>query len=181
MIRRLLLGALLLSLNLAAQNKKSPIDKFRQLEEILPTSNDYRTASGAPGHKYWQQRADYDIDVELDDQNQKIIGRASITYHNNSPDTLTYLWLQLDQNIWEPHSDTELTADVDAHGLRLRYPTAMPPGRFLWLDIEVRDGDEPVHALGEVVSHEAVALALDIKFKHLFPDQRRRLLAALGQ
>jgi hypothetical protein len=109
MIRRLLLGALFVSLHLAAQNKKSPIDKFRQLEEILPTPNDYRTASGAPGHKYWQQRADYDIDVELDDQNQKIIGRATITYHNNSPDTLTYLWLQLDQNIWEPHSDTGLT------------------------------------------------------------------------
>lgn len=78
-------------------------------------------------------------------------------------------------------ADAELTADVDAHGLRLRYPTAMPPGRFLWLDIEVRDGDEPVHALGEVVGREALALALDIKFKHLFPDQRRRLLEALGQ
>ena len=109
MVRTLLLGALLLSLNLTAQNKKSPIDKFRQLEEILPTPNEYRTASGAPGHKYWQQKADYSIDVELDDTNQKIIGRASITYHNNSPDSLTYLWLQLDQNIWEPHSDTALT------------------------------------------------------------------------
>ncbi|MFN0100571.1 MAG: M1 family metallopeptidase [Bryobacteraceae bacterium] len=109
MLRRLFLGATLLSLVLAAQNKKSPIDKFRQLEEILPTPNEYRTASGAPGHRYWQQRADYSIDVELDDVNQKIIGRATITYHNNSPDTLTYLWLQLDQNIWEPHSDTGLT------------------------------------------------------------------------
>ncbi|MBI2687273.1 MAG: M1 family metallopeptidase [Acidobacteria bacterium] len=109
MIRRLLLGAILLSLDMAAQNKRSPIDKFRQLEEILPTPNEYRTASGAPGHKYWQQRADYDIDVELDDVNQQIIGRASINYHNNSPDALTYLWLQLDQNIWEPHSDTTLT------------------------------------------------------------------------
>jgi len=109
MVRTLLLGTLLLSFNATAQNKKSPADKFRQLEEILPTPNEYRTASGAPGHKYWQQRADYDIDVELDDVNQKIIGRASITYHNNSPDTLTYLWLQLDQNIWEPHSDSGLT------------------------------------------------------------------------
>ena len=108
MRRSLLLGALLLSLS--AQTKKSPIDKFRQLEEILPTPNEYRTASGAPGHKYWQQKADYSIDVELDDVNQKIIGSATITYHNNSPDTLTYLWLQLDQNIWEPHSDTDLTA-----------------------------------------------------------------------
>jgi hypothetical protein len=87
------------------QSKKSPVDKFRQLEEILPTPNDYRTASGAPGHRYWQQRADYDIDVELDDLNQRIVGRGTVTYWNNSPDALTYLWLQLDQNLWEPHSD----------------------------------------------------------------------------
>jgi len=79
MVRTLLLGALLITLNLTAQNKKSPIDKFRQLEDILPTPNESRTASGAPGYKYWQQRADYSIDVELDDVNQKIIGRASIT------------------------------------------------------------------------------------------------------
>ena len=110
MVSRLYALALCACLTLAAQNKKSPIDKFRQLEELLPTPNDYRAASGAPGHKYWQQRADYDIDVELDDVNQRILGRATITYHNNSPDSLTYLWLQLDQNIWEPHSDSELTA-----------------------------------------------------------------------
>ena len=77
MRRSLLLGALLLSLS--AQTKKSPIDKFRQLEEILPTPNEYRTASGAPGHKYWQQKTDYSIDVELDDVNQKIIGSAEPT------------------------------------------------------------------------------------------------------
>jgi len=92
-----------------AQNKLSPVDKFRQLEEILPTPNEYRTASGAPGHRYWQQRADYSIDVELDDANQKIIGSETITYHNNSPDPLTYLWLQLDQNIFEKDSDAKLT------------------------------------------------------------------------
>lgn len=91
------------------QSKQSPIDKFRQLEEILPTANDYRTASGAPGAKYWQQRADYNIKVELDDVNQRIIGSETVTYHNESPDTLTYLWLQLDQNIFEPKSDANLT------------------------------------------------------------------------
>jgi hypothetical protein len=103
------LAALLFLVTAAAQSKKSPLDKFRQLEELLPTPNEYRTASGAPGHRYWQQRADYAIDVTLDDIQQRISGRASITYHNQSPDTLTYLWLQLDQNIWEPHSDTYLT------------------------------------------------------------------------
>lgn len=75
-------------------------DKFRQLEEILPTANDYRAASGAPGHRYWQQKVDYDIAVELDDAKQRIIGRETITYLNNSPDTLSYLWLQLDANIF---------------------------------------------------------------------------------
>ena len=85
-------------------------DKFRQLEEILPTPNAYRTASGAPGHQYWQQRVDYEIDVELDDENQRIIGSERITYHNNSPDTLRYLWVQLDPNIYAPESHAVLTS-----------------------------------------------------------------------
>ncbi|HIP49691.1 MAG TPA: M1 family peptidase [Lutibacter sp.] len=75
------------------------INKFKQLKEELPTPNSYRTASGAPGHAYYQQKADYVIDVTLDDANQKIFGEATVTYHNNSPDPLDYLWLQLDQNI----------------------------------------------------------------------------------
>lgn len=73
--------------------KQSPGDKFRQLEEILPTPNEYRTASGAPGHRYWQQKVDYNIKVKIDDVNQRCIGSESIVYKNNSPDTLTYLWL----------------------------------------------------------------------------------------
>ena len=85
-------------------------DKFRQLEEILPSPNAYRTASGAPGHAYWQQRADYRIDVELDDENQRIIGSETITYHNNSPDELAYLWVQIDPNIYSPESHSVATA-----------------------------------------------------------------------
>jgi hypothetical protein len=91
------------------QSKSKPSDKFRQLEENLPTPNEYRTASGAPGHRYWQQRADYVIDVELDDANQRIIGRETVTYKNLSPDTLNYLWVQIDQNIFAKDSDTQLT------------------------------------------------------------------------
>ena len=102
--------ACLLAVTVAAQSKQSPIDKFRQLEEILPTPNEYRTASGAPGHRYWQQRADYDIKVELDDANQTVTGSETITYFNNSPDSLAYLWLQVDQNLFRPNSDTELTS-----------------------------------------------------------------------
>ncbi len=93
----------------SAQSKTDPTDKFRQLEEILPTANEYRTASGAPGHSYWQQRADYNIDVELDDANQRIIGKETVTYKNNSPDSLNYIWLQLDQNIYAKDSDAVMT------------------------------------------------------------------------
>ena len=73
-------------------------NKFEQLGTILPTPNEYRTASGAPGTKYWQQRVDYDIKCELDEANFKLKGSETITYFNNSPDVLTYLWLQLDEN-----------------------------------------------------------------------------------
>ncbi len=73
-------------------------NKFEQLGTILPTPNEYRTASGAPGPKYWQQRADYNIKCELDEKLLKLTGSETITYYNNSPDVLTYLWLQLDEN-----------------------------------------------------------------------------------
>jgi hypothetical protein len=73
-------------------------NKFEQLGGILPTPNEYRTASGAPGPKYWQQRCDYNIQCKLDEDKQWLTGSETITYFNNSPDVLTYLWLQLDEN-----------------------------------------------------------------------------------
>ena len=73
-------------------------NKFEQLGTILPTANEYRTASGAPGPKYWQQRADYDIKATLDEKKLLLTGAETVTYFNNSPDVLTYLWLQLDEN-----------------------------------------------------------------------------------
>ncbi len=73
-------------------------NRFEQLGTILPTPNEYRTASGAPGPKYWQQRADYMIKCELDEANLKLKGSETVTYFNNSPDVLTYIWLQLDEN-----------------------------------------------------------------------------------
>ena len=105
----LVLSQALLPLTSQAQSKSSPSDKFRQLEELLPTPNEQRTASGAPGHAYWQQRADYAINVELDDEKQRLTGSETITYYNNSPDALVYLWLQLDQNIWAQTSETYST------------------------------------------------------------------------
>jgi hypothetical protein len=97
---RFLLIILVLAANLAwAQETNKWQGKFEQLEQTLPTPNEYRTGSGAPGPKYWQQQADYVINVELDDDRQTITGSETITYHNNSPDVLKYLWLQLDQNV----------------------------------------------------------------------------------
>jgi hypothetical protein len=73
-------------------------NKFEQLGNILPTPNEYRTASGAPGPKYWQQKVDYKIKCSLDEVNQKLTGSELVTYWNNSQDELTYLWFQLDEN-----------------------------------------------------------------------------------
>lgn len=84
-------------------------EKFKQLGPDLPTANGIRTASGAPGRDYWQQRVDYVIDATLDDATQRITGRELITYHNNSPDTLRFLWVQLDQNLFTPNSIGNLT------------------------------------------------------------------------
>ena len=81
-------------------------NKFRQLKEILPTPNLQRTASGAPGIKYTQQKVDYNMDIVLDDENARIYGEETITYHNNSDDTLQYLWVQLDQNMRAADSKT---------------------------------------------------------------------------
>lgn len=80
-------------------------NKFEQLGTVLQSPNEYRTASGAPGSKYWQQKADYDIDVTLDEKNLTVFGTEWITYSNQSPDKLDYLWLQLDENQHDPNSD----------------------------------------------------------------------------
>ena len=91
------------------QTKGSYIDKFRQLDEALPTPNVYRSAAGEPGENYWQQRVNYDIDVQLDEKKRRISGSQKIEYKNNSPHTLKYLWLQLDQNVFKNDSIAETT------------------------------------------------------------------------
>jgi hypothetical protein len=94
------------AVSLAAASPANPVEKFQQLDTLLPTPNAQRAASGAPGHAYWQNRADYVIDVTLDDTRRHLIGSAAITYHNHSPDALTYLWLQLDQNYLAHDADS---------------------------------------------------------------------------
>ncbi len=94
--------------------------KFEQLGTMLRSPNVYRNAAGAPGHQYWQQKADYDIEVELNDDNQSIKGQEKVTYYNNSPDPLQYLWLQLDQNQRDKDSQTP---KISTSNLRERMST----------------------------------------------------------
>ncbi|TPV59303.1 aminopeptidase [Aestuariibacter sp. GS-14] len=100
------------------QTKGDFEDKFRQLDEVLPTPNVYRNAAGEPGHQYWQQKVDYDIDVTLDEAKRRIDASESITYQNNSPDTLKYLWVQLDQNKFRPDSMSALSENFGGIGNR---------------------------------------------------------------
>jgi hypothetical protein len=105
-MKPVLIGCLMLIVFAAQAQEPQWKGKFEQLDQILPTPNEYRTGSGSPGPRYWQQKADYEIAVELNDTNQSISGAEKITYHNNSPDVLKYLWLQLDQNLFEKESNT---------------------------------------------------------------------------
>ena len=106
MKKTLYILSILASVQLTAQDKPSEkresghkdINKFSQMYDLLATPNMFRTASGAPGPAYYQQQADYKMNIELDDKNTKIYGTETITYHNNSPEDLEYLWVQLDQN-----------------------------------------------------------------------------------
>ncbi|WP_373057033.1 M1 family metallopeptidase [Zunongwangia sp. H14] len=102
------------------QEGHSNENKFRQMYMEFATPNQYRTASGAPGPAYYQNQADYNIDVVLDDENTMLSGEETITYHNNSPQDLEYLWVQLDQNIREKNSPS---LERDSEGLS---PVATP-------------------------------------------------------
>jgi hypothetical protein len=94
-------------------------NRFKQLYEEFSTPNGYRSANGAPGPDYYQQQADYIMEIELDDVNKKIMGYETITYTNNSPDELEYLWVQLDQNVRSRDSKSPL----------IRGSGANPPNR----------------------------------------------------
>jgi len=109
-MKKIFILLLVFSANILLAQENTNQNKFKQLNQDLPTPNSYRSASGAPGHEYWQQKADYIIDLELDDEKQTITGKETITYHNNSPDILRYLWVQLDQNV--------RALDSDSHSIR---------------------------------------------------------------
>lgn len=104
-MKKILFFAFVLASYFAVGQENTNQNKFRQLGQELPTPNEYRTASGAPGSEYWQQAADYKMKIEIDDDNQRLHGSSTITYKNNSPDELRYLWMQLDQNVRAQHND----------------------------------------------------------------------------
>tara|TARA_B100000965_G_scaffold90635_1_gene73836 strand:- start:5270 stop:7561 length:2292 start_codon:yes stop_codon:yes gene_type:complete len=121
-IINLLLFCLITPINLLSQDEKQQghlnTNKFRQLYDEFSSPNMFRTASGAPGPSYYQQRADYKINVELDDENKRVYGDEVITYTNNSPETLSYLWLQLDQNVRKKDSPS---LDINSDRIDLAY------------------------------------------------------------
>ena len=121
-IINLLLFCLITPINLFSQDEKQQghlnTNKFRQLYDEFSSPNMFRTASGAPGPSYYQQRADYKINVELDDKNKRVYGDEVITYTNNSPETLSYLWLQLDQNVRKKDSPS---LDINSDRIDLAY------------------------------------------------------------
>ncbi|WP_133408457.1 M1 family metallopeptidase [Parashewanella tropica] len=106
------------------QTKGDFEDKFRQLDEVLPTPNVYRSAAGEPGEQYWQQKVDYEIKVSLDEKKRRITASEVITYHNNSPYKLKYLWVQLDQNIFKKDSIANAASNFGGVGRRGPYTKA---------------------------------------------------------
>ena len=131
-IINLLLFCLITPINLLSQDEKQQghlnTNKFRQLYDEFSSPNMFRTASGAPGPSYYQQRADYKINVELDDKNKRVYGDEVITYTNNSPETLSYLWLQLDQNVRKKDSPS---LDINSDRIDLAYIPDMFDKDFL--------------------------------------------------
>lgn len=133
-------------LSMQAQNNPGSNhgNRFEQLGTMLQTPNMYRSASGAPGPKYWQQRADYEIDAQLDDEKQRLTGAETITYFNNSPDPLTYLWLQLDENEHAATSDNRSFNEsrISDKMTMAALKDILPPGKDLGMNIvKLTDGD----------------------------------------
>ena len=104
--------------NITAGSENDAAAKFRQLDHVLPSPNVYRSASGAPGPAYWQQRASHKMDIRLDEDERRIYAESDIEYTNNSPDTLNYIWLALDQNRFKDGSLERRSATASAAGSR---------------------------------------------------------------
>ena len=137
------------------QTKGNFQDKFRQLDEVLPTANVYRNAAGEPGHEYWQQKVDYKIRATLDEDTRRIIASETVTYTNNSPDTLKYLWLQLDQNKFRRDSMAERTtafAGIGRRGPATQAASGNNPAKLSFSELRRQQFMED-HDLGYTISN----------------------------
>ena len=134
----------------SAQNPNLNYNKFKQLKEEMATPNVYRTAGGAPGYAYYQNEADYVMSITLNDQQQKITGSETITYHNNSQDKLEYLWLQLDQNKRAQNSDSYKIQTGSIKSLNTRSIKNMEPefeGGFNITSVTKKDGSKQAYTI----------------------------------
>ncbi|MEX6625558.1 M1 family metallopeptidase [Tenacibaculum salmonis] len=132
-------------------------NKFRQLKELLATPNDKHTASGAPGKKYTQQKVDYNMDIILNDDKQIITGNETITYHNNSEDELTYLWVQLDQNVRASDSKSpditsgKIEETLSKKKFNKNFPEKIFDGGFKITAVTNTDGSKLSHTINRTM------------------------------
>ena len=158
------------------QTKGDYQDKFRQLDEVLPTPNVYRNAAGQPGHEYWQQKVDYDIDVILNEETHSIQGTESISYQNNSPDTLNYLWLQLDQNRFRNDSIAQLSETFNRSSPEPGSPARVSLGQLREIQYMEEaelgyDIQSVVDAAGNALNHTIVGTLMRVDLaRALRPD-----------
>ena len=138
--------------NLLSQEDKWQ-SKFEQLGSALPSPNIYRSGDGAPGPNYWQQKADYKISVTLDESKRKVSGTQTVRYKNNSPQTLEYLWLQLDQNRRAPHNQEKLSSV-------LNLPDTIPSWAYMYY-MKERTTENGIH-IKEVSDKDGKTLIYDI-------------------
>ena len=163
---------LAVSLTISAQGHTNQ-DKFKQLDTELPTPNVYRTASGAPGYAYWQQQADYVIKVEINDAEQKVTGSETVTYTNNSPDHLSYIWIQLDQNMRAKNSDTYKikTSKIEDKISARTYKGIFPPdfdGGFNLEKVTDASGNDLPYTINKTMMRIDLKVPLKPKSKFVF-------------
>jgi len=156
-----------ISMGSFAQDNEPWKGKFEQLGTTLPTPNEYRTGSGAPGKDYWQQQADYKINVSINDETQVLTGSENINYINNSPDNLRYLWVQLDQNVREKGNLSAVTSaramgdSISAKTFRSRYGLSDYDGGYKIKSVTDASGK----ALSHTINRTMMRIDLDVPLK----------------
>lgn len=157
----ILLGILSIATFQAQENTNQ--NKFRQLKQELATPNVFRNGAGAPGHEYYQNRADYEMKISLNDAEQKITGEETITYHNVSPDDLSYLWLQLDQNRRAITSDSYKVSTSEMDGISLDELSKLEPdfdGGFKITSVTDKSGKKLSHTINKTMMRIDLATPL---------------------